>query len=60
VSIAATAKAQPVDKIGWIAILGTGIIAWSGILARFLDVGPLAGAAGEWVWRFPRSQSGRG
>jgi drug/metabolite transporter (DMT)-like permease len=47
VSVAATVKAQPVDKIGWIAILGTGIIAWSGVLARFLDVGPLAGAA----WR---------
>jgi drug/metabolite transporter (DMT)-like permease len=42
------AKAAPVDKIGWIALLiGTGIIAWSGVLARFLDVGPLAGAA----WR---------
>ena len=42
------AKAPPVDNIGWIAlIVGTGIIAWSGVLARFLDVGPLAGAA----WR---------
>lgn len=42
------AKAPPVDKIGWIALLvGTGIIAWSGVLAHFLDVGPLAGAA----WR---------
>ena len=28
-------------------IAGTAIIAWSGILVRFLDVGPLAGAA----WR---------
>jgi drug/metabolite transporter (DMT)-like permease len=37
-----------VDRIGWIAILvGTAIIAWSGVLVRFLDVGPLAGAA----WR---------
>lgn len=36
------------DRTGWIALLvGTGIIAWSGVLARFLDVGPLAGAA----WR---------
>lgn len=40
--------APAVDRIGWIAlIVGTGIIAWSGVLARFLDVGPLAGAA----WR---------
>jgi drug/metabolite transporter (DMT)-like permease len=40
--------APPVDRAGWIAlIVGTGIIAWSGVLARFLDVGPLAGAA----WR---------
>lgn len=36
------------DQIGWAALLvGTGIIAWSGIIARFLDVGPVAGAA----WR---------
>jgi drug/metabolite transporter (DMT)-like permease len=36
------------DRVGWTALLvGTGIIAWSGILARWLDVGPLAGAA----WR---------
>ncbi|MFO1151089.1 MAG: DMT family transporter [Alsobacter sp.] len=36
------------DRTGWIALLvGTGIISWSGVLARFLDVGPLAGAA----WR---------
>lgn len=36
------------DRTAWIALLvGTGIIAWSGVLARFLDVGPLAGAA----WR---------
>ncbi len=36
------------DRIGWIAlVVGTGIIAWSGVLVRFLDVGPLAGAA----WR---------
>ena len=36
------------DAVGWAAILvGTAIIAWSGVLARFLDVGPLAGAA----WR---------
>ena len=37
-----------VDRTGLIALLaGTAIIAWSGILVRFLDVGPLAGAA----WR---------
>jgi drug/metabolite transporter (DMT)-like permease len=37
-----------VDRIGWIALLvGTAIIGWSGVLARFLDIGPLAGAA----WR---------
>jgi drug/metabolite transporter (DMT)-like permease len=48
VTLPTLAKAPPVDKIGWIALLvGTGIIAWSGVLARFLDVGPLAGAA----WR---------
>jgi len=42
------AKAAPLDKVGWISLLvGTGIIAWSGVLVRFLDVGPLAGAA----WR---------
>jgi drug/metabolite transporter (DMT)-like permease len=36
------------DRAGWAALLaGTAIIAWSGVLARFLDVGPLAGAA----WR---------
>jgi drug/metabolite transporter (DMT)-like permease len=36
------------DRVGWFAlIVGTAIIAWSGIIARFLDVGPLAGAA----WR---------
>jgi drug/metabolite transporter (DMT)-like permease len=36
------------DRTGWIALLvGTSIIAWSGVLARFLDIGPLAGAA----WR---------
>ncbi|RBP05764.1 threonine/homoserine efflux transporter RhtA [Roseiarcus fermentans] len=37
-----------VDRAGLVALLaGTAIIAWSGILVRFLDVGPLAGAA----WR---------
>jgi hypothetical protein len=34
------------DRVGVIALVaGTAIIAWSGILVRFLDVGPLAGAA---------------
>ena len=37
-----------VDRVGLVALLaGTAIIAWSGILVRVLDVGPLAGAA----WR---------
>jgi drug/metabolite transporter (DMT)-like permease len=48
VTLPAPAKPPAVDRIGWISIVvGTGIIAWSGVLARFLDVGPLAGAA----WR---------
>ncbi len=43
-----TPPSLPVDRVGLIALLvGTAIIAWSGILVRFLDVGPLAGAA----WR---------
>ena len=47
-SAARPASAGASDARGWIALLvGTGIIAWSGVLARFLDVGPLAGAA----WR---------
>jgi drug/metabolite transporter (DMT)-like permease len=37
-----------VDRVGVAALVaGTAIIAWSGTLARLLDVGPLAGAA----WR---------
>jgi drug/metabolite transporter (DMT)-like permease len=44
----AHAAARGRDQIGWGALLvGTGIIAWSGIIARFLDVGQVAGAA----WR---------
>ena len=43
-----TSYAPSIDRIGLVALLaGTAIIAWSGILVRFLDVGPLAGAA----WR---------
>ncbi|MGO9423391.1 EamA family transporter [Roseiarcus sp.] len=43
-----TPREPSVDRGGLIALLaGTAIIAWSGILVRFLDVGPLAGAA----WR---------
>jgi drug/metabolite transporter (DMT)-like permease len=43
----ALARAAP-DRVGWLALVGgTTIIAWSGVLVRFLDVGPLAGAA----WR---------
>jgi drug/metabolite transporter (DMT)-like permease len=41
-------RAIGVDPVGLAALLiGTGIIAWSGVLVKFLDVGPLAGAA----WR---------
>ena len=41
-------KAAEPDRLALAALLiGTGIISWSGVLARFLDVGPLAGAA----WR---------
>jgi drug/metabolite transporter (DMT)-like permease len=48
VTLSSAVKSPSVDKIGWIALLiGSGIIAWSGVLVRFLDVGPLAGAA----WR---------
>ncbi len=47
-AVAPTVAPAKVDTVGWAALLvGTGIIAWSGILVRFLDVGPLAGAA----WR---------
>lgn len=46
--------APPVDRIGWTAlILGTGIIAWSGVLVRFLDVGPLAGGAWRMAFAVP-------
>ena len=42
------ARSASPDRLGWLALLaGTAIIAWSGVIARFLDVGPLAGAA----WR---------
>jgi drug/metabolite transporter (DMT)-like permease len=44
----AAEPATGADRVGVIAlVVGTAIIAWSGILVRFLDVGPLAGAA----WR---------
>jgi hypothetical protein len=37
------------DRIGWIALLvGTAIIGWSGVLARFLDIGPSRARLGEW------------
>ena len=43
-----TSPRAALDRVGLVALLaGTAIIAWSGILVRFLDVGPLAGAA----WR---------
>ncbi|HLW91726.1 MAG TPA: DMT family transporter [Roseiarcus sp.] len=46
--VSAGANAPGFDRLGWVAlIIGTAIIAWSGIIARFLDVGPVAGAA----WR---------
>ena len=42
------ASQAKVDRLGVAAMVaGTAIIAWSGVLARLLDVGPLAGAA----WR---------
>ncbi|HXT08519.1 MAG TPA: DMT family transporter [Roseiarcus sp.] len=42
------AASPGVDRAAWAALLvGTAIVAWSGVLVRFLDVGPLAGAA----WR---------
>ncbi len=45
---AETSPRAALDRVGLVALLaGTAIIAWSGILVRFLDVGPLAGAA----WR---------
>jgi drug/metabolite transporter (DMT)-like permease len=45
---AASAASRGADRVGWFALIaGTAIIAWSGVIARFLDVGPLAGAA----WR---------
>jgi len=44
----AATRVQHPDRVGVMALVaGTAIIAWSGILVRFLDVGPLAGAA----WR---------
>jgi uncharacterized membrane protein len=48
VEIAMPVPRAGVDRVGIVAlVVGTAIIAWSGVLARFLDVGPLAGAA----WR---------
>jgi drug/metabolite transporter (DMT)-like permease len=45
---ASAVTSRGVDRVGWFALIaGTAIIAWSGVIARFLDVGPLAGAA----WR---------
>jgi drug/metabolite transporter (DMT)-like permease len=45
---AAPSSISASDRIGWFALIaGTGIISWSGVLAKLLDVGPLAGAA----WR---------
>jgi drug/metabolite transporter (DMT)-like permease len=48
VEAALPASSSKVDRLGVAAlIVGTSITAWSGVQARFLDVGPLAGAA----WR---------
>ena len=48
VQVERATRPQGADRVGVIALIaGTAIIAWSGILVRFLDVGPLAGAA----WR---------
>jgi drug/metabolite transporter (DMT)-like permease len=42
------ARSPRVDRVGLISLfIGTAIIAWSGVLARFLDIGPVAGGA----WR---------
>lgn len=42
------------DRVGWIALLcGTGIIAWSGVFARLLDVGPIAGGAWRMTFALP-------
>ena len=51
IALAGRAKA---DRAGVAAILvGTSIIAWSGILVRFLDVGPVAGGAWRMVFSLP-------
>jgi hypothetical protein len=42
------ARPPRVDRVGLTSLfIGTAIIAWSGVLARFLDIGPVAGGA----WR---------
>lgn len=42
------------DRVGLMALLaGTGIIAWSGILVRFADVGPLSSAAWRLILALP-------
>ena len=62
----AAAPAPRPDRVGIFAILaGTAIIAWSPILVRFLDVGPVAGGAwrmllslpilGAWAFRNART-----
>jgi drug/metabolite transporter (DMT)-like permease len=50
----AEAPAQKPDRIGIIAIvLGTSIIAWSGVLVRLLDVGSIAGGGWRMVFSLP-------
>jgi len=52
-SIALTGSGKA-DRIGVAAILvGTSIIAWSGILVRFLDVGPVAGGGWRMLFSLP-------
>jgi drug/metabolite transporter (DMT)-like permease len=46
-------RAAP-DRLGWLALIGgTTVLAWSGVLARLLDVGPLAGAAWRMAFAAP-------
>lgn len=54
VAAIAEAPAQKTDRVGVIAILlGTSIIAWSGILVRLLDVGPIAGGGWRMIFSLP-------
>ena len=53
-SSVALTRSTRADRTGTAAILvGTGIIAWSGILVRFLDVGPVAGGGWRMLFSLP-------